>query len=242
MGTTLPLTPLPGGNTFTQVPTAATFAPALTMPGSAAHMPHMPSPLSAMPISSRPPSPSQQYYQSAQNPQAIVMPTWDDMAAFNQSRAFATETFQSEPADATMFMNIQQPMTISRRGSIVDGRMIAGRPGPSVLQDHKSMSTSAVPTMTSIITHARRPASVNDDSGVIEEDGDSDSGGEDGSPKPQMKRRRSSTDGQGGSSNTSGKLVLPQVLVSDEIRENLDRILFEFLNRVCSDRESLVLP
>jgi hypothetical protein len=57
-----------------------------------------------------------------------------------------------------------------------------------------------------------------------------------------MKRRRSSTDGQGGSSNTSGKLVLPQVLVSDEIRENLDRILFEFLNRVCSDRGSLVLP
>jgi len=238
MASTLPLTPVPGGSGFSQVPTAATFAPALSMPATAVHMPHVPSPLSAMPITSRPPSPSQQYYQTAQNPQAIVMPTWEDMAAFNQSRTFATEPFHSEPADATMFMGIQQPMTISRRGSIVDGRLIAGRPGPSVLADHKSVSASAVPTMTSIVNHARRPPSVNnDDSGVIEEYGDSDSGGEDGSPKPQMKRRRSSTDGHGGSSNTSGKLVLPQVLVSDEIRENLDRILFEFLNRVCSDLE-----
>ncbi len=239
IASTLPLTPTPGSQGFTQVPSSATFAPNLGLQSNPAHFPHMPSPLSAMPINSRPPSPTQHYFPPQANPHGLAMATWEEMAAFSQQqRVFAQDTFESGAIDPSMYMPVQQPVTVSRRGSIVDGRLIAGRPGPSALLDNKSISSSAVPTMTSIVSHARRPPSPVDDSG----DGDSDSGAEDsGSPKPHMKRRRSSNDGQAGSSNTSGKLVLPPVLISDDIRANLDRILFEFLNRVCSDREYSLL-
>jgi hypothetical protein len=238
IASTLPLTPIPGSQAFTQVPSSATFAPNLGIQPNTAHIPHMPSPLSAMPINSRPPSPTQ-FFPTQANSHGLVMSTWEEMTAYSQQqRVFAPDGYDAGAHDPAMYMAIQQPVTVSRRGSIVDGRLIAGRPGPMTLLDNKSISTSAVPTMTNIVSHARRPPSPVDDSGHGEDDGDSDSGAEEGgSPKSNIKRRRSSNDGPAGSSSTSGKLVLPPILISDEIRDNLDRVLLEFLNRVCSDRE-----
>jgi len=64
--------------------------------------------------------------------------------------------------------------------------------------------------------------------------GESDSDSDDDSPPRRLKRRRSSEQGM----SIPGALTQPPDLISPEIRAQLDIILFNFLNRVCSDRES----
>ncbi len=243
----MPMSPggsMTGNIAFSNVPSSATFAPTLIIPQqSSSHAPHQPSPLSSIPINSHPPSPSGVFRSNHQAAQSAVplqtMHTWDTLAGLQHPGEVNQMTLHSDQEgmfihnDGAVFA-LQQPTASSRRGSIIDGRMIAGRPMASALQsEHKSMSASAVPTVSTVSYMARRPPTPIDD-----DEGESDSGAEDGSPMPQLKRRRSSADVQGMTASTSGKLVVPQVLVSDQIREQLDIILDDFLQKVCSDRES----
>lgn len=180
--------------------------PTLTMPptptqglGGVAHMPHIPSPLSAVPM-----QPGFSFEANA--------PQWPaqmpDMAAFQPPPPpiFAP--------DAAM-VPVQQPVEISRRGSIVDGRLIAGRPGPltHTASPSKAASTSAIPTMSTIDF----------------DDDDNDDSDDDGPDRPRSRRPSENA--------PPGSLVLPPDLISEHVRRSLDGILHEFLNKVCSDLE-----
>jgi hypothetical protein len=141
---------------------------------------------------------------------------------------------------------IQQPTTLGRRGSIVDGRLIAPRPR---VGDARSITTGAIPTMNSLgmtaIAFSQPMIPLNQASGmdtdIAVEDGDleddlDDSDDDDGPLKRRPSKRRRSSD-QGGSA-PEGALIQPPDLISDEIRAQLDKIMYGFLNHICSDRKS----
>jgi hypothetical protein len=165
---------------------------------------------------------------------------------------------------ASNFGNVQQT-TPSRRGSIVDGRLVSQRPSLTALgqgPDGQTTSTPVVPTLASTgqyvmpLNHAPMPSSsslVQSNAGPSNTSGytiaiatagsqpdggfgpgDSDSDSDDDSPPRRLKRRRSSEQGM----SIPGALTQPPDLISPEMRAQLDIILFNFLNRVCSDRES----
>lgn len=144
---------------------------------------------------------------------ANELPPWPsqmpDMASF-QAAQFA-------PLPQAM-VPVQQPIEVSRRGSIVDGRLIAGRPAAlSHASPSKAASTSAIPTMSSMDADAE---------GEYDDDSDDDEG-----PSDRLRSRRPSENAPPGS------LVLPPDLISEHVRRSLDGILHEFLNKVCSDLE-----
>lgn len=140
---------------------------------------------------------------------------------------------------------IQQPTTLGRRGSIVDGRLIAPRPR---VGDARSITTGAIPTMNSLgmtaIAFSQPMIPLNQasgmdtdtavDDGELEDDLD-DSDDDDGTLKRRPSKRRRSSDQATAPDNA---LIQPPDLISDEIRAQLDKIMYGFLNHICSDRES----
>jgi hypothetical protein len=180
---------------------------------------------------------------------------------------------QIEPFSQNVDMPVIQQTTPSRRGSIVDGRLISHRPNLGMLGngvDGKTMSTPVVPTMASSGQHSmsatlamtsthqgqnpahgrsgtsQPPSGPNGfgnftgagGDGVLAGGdgfgGDSDSDSDDDGPR-KLKRRRSSE----AVTAPPGTLIQPPDLISVEMRAQLDKILFNFLNRVCSDRKSM---
>lgn len=139
---------------------------------------------------------------------------------------------------------IQQPTNLGRRGSIVDGRLIAPRPR---VGDARSITTGAIPTMNSLgmtVIPSSQLVPFTQSSGmdtdVAVEDGDleddlDDSDDDDGRLKRRASKRRRSSDPA--TAAPEGALVQPPDLISDEIRVQLDKIMYGFLNDICSDRE-----
>lgn len=138
---------------------------------------------------------------------------------------------------------IQQPTNVGRRGSIVDGRLIAPRPR---VGDARSMTTGAIPTMNSlgmtvISSSQLAPFTQSSamDTEVAVEDGDleddDDSEDDEGRLKRRASKRRRSSDPV--TAAPEGALMQPPDLISDEIRMQLDKIMYDFLNDICSDRE-----
>ncbi|KAJ9109748.1 hypothetical protein QFC19_001978 [Naganishia cerealis] len=136
---------------------------------------------------------------------------------------------------------IQQPTTVGRRGSIVDGRLIAPRPR---VGDARSITTGAIPTLTTLGMTSSMPqqASMSNyqftgmDSEIALDDGDledeDDSDDDEGHLKRRpSKRRRSSDQAQA----PEGALIQPPDLISEEIRIQLDKIMYGFLNDICSN-------
>lgn len=140
---------------------------------------------------------------------------------------------------------IQQPTALGRRGSIVDGRLIAPRPR---VGDTRSITTGAIPTLNSLgmtaIASSQPMIPLNQatgmdtdnavDDGDLEDDLD-DSDDDDGPLKRRPSKRRRSSDPTSTAPDTA--LIQPPDLISDEIRLQLDKIMYGFLNHVCSDRK-----
>jgi hypothetical protein len=143
---------------------------------------------------------------------------------------------------------IQQPANVGRRGSIVDGRLIAPRPR---VGDARSITTGAIPTMNSLgmtvipssqlvpfTQSSAMETEVAVDDGDLDDDDDSDD--DEGRLKRRASKRRRSSDPAPVA--PEGALVQPPDLISDEIRMQLDKIMYEFLNDICSDREYMSPP
>ena len=191
-----------------------------------------------------------------------VPSTWDFQPDMSSSEMLLSAQMTAF-GQASNFGNPQQ-VTPSRRGSIVDGRLISQRPSLAALgqgPEGQTTSTPVVPTLGSSAQYAmssgQAPMSssgsfaqssagpsamtgysmaIGASGGQAESGlggGDSDSDSDDDSPPRRLKRRRSSEQGM----SIPGALTQPPDLISPEIRAQLDIILFNFLNRVCSDRE-----
>lgn len=186
--------------------------------------------------------------------------------------------FQPDMAPSEMLLSAQmaafgqasgygnpQQTTPSRRGSIVDGRLISHRPSLSVLghgTEGQTTSTPVVPTLASaghysmsgtlamstsggssyqqgtaetsqsVVNSGR--TSIVPSSNTMDDGGDGDSDSDDEGPsRNPLKRRRSSEHVP----LVPGTLTQPPDLISPEMRAQLDIILNDFLNRVCSDCE-----
>ena len=191
-----------------------------------------------------------------------VPPNWEfqpDMASNEMLLSAQMAAF----GQASGYSNAQQT-TPSRRGSIVDGRLISHRPSLSVLghgTEGQTTSTPVVPTLASAghysmsgtlamstaggSTHQQGDGDASQSAGnsartsIVPNnafmgdiaDGDSDS--DDEGPTRNLKRRRSSEH----VALIPGTLTQPPDLISPEMRAQLDIILNDFLNRVCSDCE-----
>ncbi len=154
----------------------AQLAPPLHVP------PHVPSPLSAAPMSAQDsapsPSPESFNYGNINQSNSIMQPTtamWQAHPGLLTTSSYPGTPLETVP-EAGVFVPVQQPGATSRRGSIVDGRLIAGRPTNLLSMtggEVKSASTSAIPTMTSL-SQMKQSGSPEPDG--MDEDGDSDSG------------------------------------------------------------------
>ncbi|KAJ9125482.1 hypothetical protein QFC22_000443 [Naganishia vaughanmartiniae] len=168
-------------------------------------------------------------------PAGMPMPMDPAMQNWTNQQLMADGNYMIPPLG-----QIQQPITVGRRGSIVDGRLIAPRPR---VGDARSITTGAIPTMTTLgmtSMMSQQPNMSNFqftgmDSEIALEDGDledeEDSDEDEGPLKRRPSKRRRSSDQQ----VPEGALVQPPDLISDEIRLELDKIMYEFLNDICSD-------
>jgi hypothetical protein len=171
------------------------------------------------------------------HPTGMPMPMDPAMQNWTNQQLIADGNYMIAPLG-----QIQQPTTVGRRGSIVDGRLIAPRPR---VGDARSITTGAIPTMTTLgmtSMMSQQPNMPNFqftgmESEIALEDGDledeEDSDDDEGPLKRRPSKRRRSSDQ---AHVPEGALVQPPDLISDEIRSELDKIMYEFLNDICSDR------
>lgn len=231
---------------------------------TASRPPTVPSPLGhpAMQMNVDPPFAHAQMSNFSTPRMETVPPNWEfqpDMAASEmilsaQMAAFGQASGFSQP----------QQTTPSRRGSIVDGRLISNRPSLSVLghgTEGQTTSTPVVPTLASAghfsmsgtlamstaggssqqqgNTDTSQSTGIGGWSGNIQAslpngDGADSDSDSDDDGPPRNLKRRRSSEHV---TSIPGTLTQPPDLISPEMRAQLDIILFKFLNRVCSDRE-----
>ncbi len=137
------------------------------------------------------------------------------------------QTWAEASATELMMMRAESELALSRRPSLVDGRA-DGRP---VITRSRSISVNKHWSKGQVNTSSNPPSAWY--SRPVSSDDDDDEESEDEGPK-RTKRRRSSA----GKDDAPDPGFINGPMISDDIRRQLDQIFEEFLNRICSDRES----